>query len=233
MSNTLFGWIFSGFILFTVIGTISHELGHILVAKYYGYKTKLSYGSMTYFASDRKIRYNKIHDRFEEEIKSGTEFPGKNDFLLLGSKLKSERFWVTMGGPVQTMLTGTIGLILLIYFRKNRATEDLNLRDWLLVFLTLFWLREPFNLLGASVKRFFFNEKIFYGDEFRIASFLDLPYWSVSIGLGLLGSLIGLYVVFKILPKKYRTGFILAGFSGGLSGFYLWFNIVGPYVFNS
>jgi hypothetical protein len=40
--------IFLAFILFTIIGTLSHELGHIAVAKYFGYETTLDYGSMAY-----------------------------------------------------------------------------------------------------------------------------------------------------------------------------------------
>ncbi len=38
-----------GFVLFTIIGTISHELGHIIVAKSLGYETALYYGSMNYY----------------------------------------------------------------------------------------------------------------------------------------------------------------------------------------
>ena len=36
------------FIFFTVIGTLSHEYGHIAVAKYFGYETELHYGSMEF-----------------------------------------------------------------------------------------------------------------------------------------------------------------------------------------
>ena len=35
-----------GFVLFTIIGTVSHEYGHIIVAKSLGYETTLHYGSM-------------------------------------------------------------------------------------------------------------------------------------------------------------------------------------------
>ncbi len=34
------------FMLFAVIGTLTHEYGHILAAKSFGYKTYLHYGSM-------------------------------------------------------------------------------------------------------------------------------------------------------------------------------------------
>jgi hypothetical protein len=35
------------FILFTVLGTLTHEGGHIAAAKYYGYEPTLHYGSMS------------------------------------------------------------------------------------------------------------------------------------------------------------------------------------------
>ncbi|MBP6236340.1 MAG: hypothetical protein KA270_13730 [Saprospiraceae bacterium] len=34
-----------GFILATIVGTISHEYGHIAVAKYLGYNTSLHFSS--------------------------------------------------------------------------------------------------------------------------------------------------------------------------------------------
>ncbi|GHA37071.1 hypothetical protein GCM10007103_18010 [Salinimicrobium marinum] len=36
------------FVLFTAIGTISHEYGHIVIAESLGYDTTLHYGSMNY-----------------------------------------------------------------------------------------------------------------------------------------------------------------------------------------
>ena len=47
------------FILFTIIGTISHEYGHIIVAKFLGYGTELHYGSMNY---DNDFKNNEIHN---------------------------------------------------------------------------------------------------------------------------------------------------------------------------
>ena len=51
--------IFLVFILFTIIGTLTHELGHIAVAKYYGYETSINYGSMSYsldFSEDEDVK---------------------------------------------------------------------------------------------------------------------------------------------------------------------------------
>ena len=43
------------FILATIVGTLSHEGGHIAAAKYYGYETTLHYGSMNYNRPDDSL----------------------------------------------------------------------------------------------------------------------------------------------------------------------------------
>jgi hypothetical protein len=70
------------FILFTAIGTVSHEYGHISVAKIYGYETSLHYGSMNYYpkgySEDKDLKalqlltrdyLNIEYDAWPEEIK--------------------------------------------------------------------------------------------------------------------------------------------------------------------
>ncbi len=42
--------------MFTVVGTLSHEYGHIVVAKYLGYETKLHYGSMNYEDTSSELK---------------------------------------------------------------------------------------------------------------------------------------------------------------------------------
>ena len=60
-----------GFILFTIVGTQSHELGHILVAKFFGYKTSLNYGSMTYSKGKKREELREFYSLYREEIKKG------------------------------------------------------------------------------------------------------------------------------------------------------------------
>ena len=78
------------FILFTIIGTLSHEWGHILFAKALGYQTELHFAHMEVI----------------EEVR--VEF---HSFLIFA------------GGPIQTMLTGTIGYILLRRTNKSKPTK--------------------------------------------------------------------------------------------------------------
>lgn len=56
------------FILFTIIGTLSHELGHIVPAKILGYQTTLHYGSMEW--EGEFLQYsNALYKKYESTDK--------------------------------------------------------------------------------------------------------------------------------------------------------------------
>ena len=230
------------FILFTIIGTVSHEYGHIAVAKYFGYETTLHYGSMNYYPkgyledndlkelkSLTKDYVNVEYDSWPEEVKEKA-----NEF----SNILQKRYWnnesknglyVTLGGPLQTMLTGIIGLLILFLRKEFIYKNGMKLLDWLAVFLSLFWLREVFNLVTSIGGELMSpNGTWFGGDELHISQGLNLWNGTIPIALATIGLTISLYVIFRILPNKIRLTFILSGFIGGISGFILWMNIIGP-----
>ena len=233
-----------GFILFTVIGTISHEYGHIIVAKSFGYETTLHYGSMNYlpkgYLEDKDViavrdltkDYVDIeYDSWPKDIKEKTE--DYNNILQkrYWNKKSNSGLLVTVGGPLQTTLTGTIGLLILLWRRKSIYKNGLKVLDWLAIFLSLFWLREIFNLVtsigGELISP---NGTWFGGDELYISQSLNLWSGTISLILATIGTIIAIYVVFRIIPKKIRLTFILSGFIGGIVGFILWMNIIGPKI---
>jgi hypothetical protein len=224
-------FIILGFVLFTVIGTVSHEFGHIIIAKSLGYETILHYGSMNYDNSNYKKRIVEIYNQNKTEIENGTEFKHKAEYEKGVKKLTNNILLVRIGGPLQTITTGIIGLII-IYWRRKKIKEDgLKLFDWFAIFLSLFWLREVFNLsmsIGSELIKP--DGSYFGGDEKRISELLNLWNGTVSCLLGIVGLIISAYIVFKVLPKKLRLTFILGGFLGGIFGFILWMNILGPKI---
>lgn len=233
-----------GFVLFTIIGTVSHEYGHIIVAKSLGYETTLHYGSMSSYPkgySDDKdvIAFKNLtkdyldieYDSWPKEVKEKAE-EYKN---ILKKRYWNEKsnndLFITIGGPLQTVLTGTIGLLILIWRRKSISKNGMNTLDWLVVFLSLFWLREIFNLVtsigGELISP---NGTWFGGDELYISQDLNLWSGTIPLILATIGTVIAIYVVFKIIPKKIRLTFILSGIVGGIMGFILWMNIIGPKI---
>lgn len=223
---------FSGaFILFTIIGTVSHELGHIAVAKYRGYQTTLHHASMNYDTRALVEQVNQIYFENEEAIKNGGDFEGKEAYEQKIRDFERDQLLITFGGPIQTMLTGLIGLAMLFYRRRQIQVNGLLLLDWLAVFLSLFWLREVFNLvMSVGDALISGNDFYFGGDERNISEMLDLPLGTIPILFAAIGSIVAIVVVFRIIPLKSRLTFISGGLVGGIIGFVLWIYMLGPAV---
>ncbi len=219
------------FILFTVIGTISHEYGHIAVARMLGYNTVLHYSSMNYSLAPLNEKIIRIYYENESSIINGNDFEAKEQYESLIEKRRTDILIVSIGGPIQTIITGIFGL-LIIFWRRNKIKSDgLKLIDWLAVFLSLFWLREVFNLImSISHEIISPNGTYFGGDELKISKILNLWQGSVSIILGLTGLAISLFIIFRIVPYKLRLTFIISGLIGGIAGFILWMDIIGPII---
>lgn len=217
------------FVIFTAVGTVSHEYGHILVAEFLGYETTLFYDSMTYYNEELVEKREKIYSEYKNEIEGNTDFEKKEEYRRLTKKLISNGFWITLGGPIQTIFTGLIGLIVLI-LRKNRYKEfGLKWIDWLAVFLSLFWLREVFNLaMSIAFELISPDGSFFSGDEVYISRGLGLWEGTIPLLLGALGILVSAYVIFRIIPHQIRLTFLVSGLLGGGLGFVLWMDILGP-----
>lgn len=219
------------FALFTIIGTLSHEYGHIVVAKYFGYKTTLHYGSMTFERNDGYSDYETIYSKHKHEIENNIPFPEKVEFYKLLKELKFESFLISIGGPTQTILTGLFGIFALFIRRESIRKTGLKLIDWLSVFLSLFWLREVFNLIVSIASGILNrNGKYFAGDEAKISKIAGFQIGTLPIILGLIGIIVSVFVIFKVVPKKLRLTFIVSGLIGGLAGFILWMEILGPII---
>jgi hypothetical protein len=219
------------FIIFTPIGTVSHEYGHIAVAKYFGHSTTLHYGSMDWERGTLNIELSKFHKEFNFEITNNLPFEKKEAYKSLRKRLNHESLWITIGGPVQTIFVGIFGLFLIFLRKKQRQINGFKLLDWMAIFLSLFWLREVSNLvisIGGGI--YFQNGRYFGGDEAHISNLLNLPEGLIPISFGLLGLIISCYIIFKIVPIQKRFTFILSGLIGGISGFIFWMRIIGPIV---
>lgn len=225
-------WIILTFIAFTIIGTLSHELGHLVVARYLGYETTLHHSSFQYYGGMQDTALL-LYEKKSHAIANGLEFDAAQsaEFDRAFKKAARENTLITIGGPLQTILTGSIAFLILLYKRKRIAAKGLDPSDWLLVFLSLFWLREITNLVMSVSSELIYPEGSFFGgDEVRISSALGLPEGTISVIAGTIGLLLSIYIVFKIIPLKLRSTFILGGFIGGVSGYLVWMEWIGPVV---
>ena len=228
------------FIAFTVIGTLSHEAGHYAMARYLGLQASIHY-NYTDFHLDPSAHLTPSPYLLPATQSAPSPHPlpkegggkvGSNTWKQFPVRLKANQaFWLFLGGPLQTMLTGTLGLILLILFRRRFFTsEHLSFGLWFVVFITLFWLRQTTNLVSALVSLLFRGSVRSHGDEFYLARHFHLPSFTLLAITGLAGLAILLVVIFRFIPLKQRLTFISAGVTGGVVGFVSWLVIFGKMI---
>jgi hypothetical protein len=190
-------YLITGFILFTAVGTVSHELGHYTAAKLLGHNASFNYGYTFY----------------------GDHVPNHDSFVI------------TLCGPLQTMITGSIGFLLLFCYKHSfYASKKLNFRQWLLVFVALFWLRELFNFVQGFGVYFLKGHFPHSSDEVRLAEALHIHPLSFTLPAAVIAFFILVWIVFKYIPLNQRLTFLISGLIGGLAGMYLWLYSIGPMV---
>lgn len=218
------------FILMTVVGTLTHELGHYSVSRMLGYEASINYQSSFHWDREFNEYYISVYEKYSNEIKNDLDFPGKANFEKRMNNYVNDQFWILLGGPIQTMLTGTIGLLLLLVYRHRFInSERITTVGWALVFISLFWLRQVANLFMAVLTFVTKGQPSLRGDEARLAMHLDINIWSIQIITGILG-LIVLWVVLRLLPKGIVLTFLVSGLTGGILGYYLWLIQFGKYI---
>lgn len=226
----LFFYLTLGFVLATVIGTVSHEGGHYIVAKSLGFNPHLGYAYVNYSDSKGIEAVKKYYDDNREAIKNRDSDKRKH-FDELTDKYYPKRwesFLITLGGPLQTILTGSIGALLLWFRRKDIIATGISFKQWIFVFLAFFWSREVFNLLGSIPAYVSGRGANLHGDEPKLAKMLGWPSWSVALLFAFMGAVTLLWVIFYIIPKKERLTFILAGPLGAAIGWWFWLIKFGP-----
>jgi len=219
----------TAFILFTIIGTLSHEAGHYFAAKSFGYEAQISYASTHWDDKGTRENINSTFLKHRDEILAKRKFIGSDIFYPILKRYWRNDFYINIWGPLQTILTGTLGFIFLLVYRKSFFfTSRLLLSQWLFIFTSLFWLRQPFNFI-IWVFSYFLDDKPSYRmDELKIAEYLRLPLVSIIAFTSLIGITIISFVIFKFIPLPQRKTFIMSGLIGGLLGFILWMYILGP-----
>jgi len=196
-------WLIFAFIIATIVGTVSHEYGHYLTYQLAGVDAEVHYVSTSLI----------IPDDFDGIIS------------------RKDAFLMTLGGPLQTLFTGSIGLSLLYFYRKKIIfLEKLNMIHWFYIFLALFWLRQTANFVLWTTKYLTHGYLSQQMDEVKLALNLGIPEWSIIFPTAILGFFITILVIFGYIPIKQRFTFIVSGLIGGVLGFYLWLVLFGKII---
>ena len=148
----LFLWIATGFIICTIVGVLSHELGHAAAASAQDRDWTLHYASLSPGRAVWSYQLEAEYRKNEDKIKSNVSSPEKEAYLKLrkdiAKKYRNEDLYMRLGGPVQTMLTAmakqegksfcqfkyyamdfcTVGL-LLVTAARNTTTKNILFAD--------------------------------------------------------------------------------------------------------
>lgn len=148
----------------------------------------------------------------------------------VGKEIRKQFFCITIAGPAQTIITGTVGLWLLWFRRKKINSRNyLKFHEWLFVFLAFFWSRQLANCLFGIF--YLINGKdSSWSDEGNIAAYLDVSHWAIDIPGAALATIAILWVVFKIIPLQERFTFLTAGLIGSIIGWIVWMKSFGPVI---
>jgi hypothetical protein len=220
-----------GVILLTVTGTLTHEFGHYIVARMLGYKAEIKYGMTTFYDAHNDSFLQHIHTNYAKEVKHKLPFPASNKYWHLQAQQRKNTFWILFGGVAQTTLFGSLGLLLLLLHKAKIQPHQNNIPVmlWMYIFMALFWLREPVNLLAGLGKLIYTGVPPMF-DEISLAHLLNWPSWSIAVLTGLLGMFIFGYILFRIIPAALRFTFFTAVFLGGCLGYILWLMLLGPII---
>jgi len=236
----LFAMLALSFVIATIVGTVSHELGHFVVGKSQGYNVKLHYSSVGFTdPTPREMaKFDSLYKADEKKILAIETSAEKEYFLKYRQSLstyydtkKHNPIWFRLGGPLQTLLTGTIGILWLWYHRKKIvAKTELTVKEWFAVIVAFFWSRAIINEIICIYYYIVNNEVLKDGDEAHLSLYFGLPANTVNSVTGIIGAVLLLWVTFKLVPKQQRFTFILAGIAGSALGVVIWFLWIGPVV---
>jgi hypothetical protein len=208
-------FLITGFVVFTVIGTLSHELGHFAMARMLGYDARINYGYTYWEAASSADPISNTETAADAEIRKAKE--------------EKDSFLITLAGPVLTMLIGTFGLLLAMADKKRLGkSRILEPRQWFIVFLSLFWLRPLFNFLTGIYVYFSSVSFPSSNDEAELAVHLHWNPISIPLGIALLATAVCVYLFFGYIPWKQRLTFLCSALVGGCLGFFLWLRLLGP-----
>ena len=227
----LFIWLTTSFIFATVIGTLTHEGGHYIMARSFGYEAHINYMSSWWTDTKNSEFTDTIYSKYRAELMADKDFPEKEKYKEICKVHGKNGFWITLGGPLETVLTGTIGLLFLFAFRKSfDNVTKLTFRQWFLIFVSLFWLRQTANLFTWVGSYFVKGEFSQRGDEIHLAHHFNLPEWTIITLTAIIGAIVLSIIIFKFVPTKQRLTFIASGLVGGIAGYILWLELFGKVI---
>lgn len=201
--------IFLFFFVAAIIGTIAHEFGHAIAGAIVGFKTSVHYAYTTCLNCFELSNAAKTFRQLQEYEHRSILF--------------------TWGGPLQTILTGVIGIVLLLFMRRKELIDAYNVKHLFALTLSFFISRNVFNEVFFLAKYFTSSKVSYRCDECKLLDYYDASPVVGHLTILLVACVVLWWVTFSLL-KKHRVQFIVWGGLGSLSGGLLWLYVIGEYM---
>ena len=206
-----------------ILGTLSHEFGHYVMAKHLGYESSFNYAHTIYVDKDNTEFVKYSYRKYQNYINNELSFPNSDKFYFLKNKYFRDGFLITLNGVLTTLILGITGLIIAIYADKRNYKNF----TYLGTFFCLFILRQPCNFFMGLLNNLVLN-KPNHSDEIRLANILQIP----SLSLEFITSLLAIVVYKRLLNlnafKNDKLNLTFHIFLGGIIGYYFWLYKYGP-----
>ncbi|EIJ39683.1 LOW QUALITY PROTEIN: Peptidase family M50 [Galbibacter orientalis DSM 19592] len=214
------------FVASFIIGVMTHEYGHYVMAKFLGYNPKFHFSYVSYDTTEFHKEFENIYEQYKDEIIEGADFPLKERRIELMRKLNKERFLIVSSGVFTTAMIGTLGFLVVLFFKSKPYTVIFFLFKPFLAKNAFFNLCLSIMLYGLGVTNF-----IYGGDELKLSISSEVSLGVFPIVLGVLGGIISCMSFLIFIKKSNRVLFIASGVLGGGIGAIVWFLLFGNVSF--
>jgi hypothetical protein len=237
----LFAGLFVLFLFMYMVHVLTHEGGHYLAARAFGHRHAHIHYKYTDTGRNALLEeYRTLNKQRNAAYEKNIPFPQEDRYILVLKKMDSiwhasivkkfgnEETIIVAAGQLETMLTGTIGVSLILLYRKRfLRQEKLIAPQWIIVFVALFWL----DFVGSLIARIFhllfvYDAADTNSDVFKVSLHFGWNPTAVIFIKGMLG-VVALWITFIHIPVRQRCTLIIAAFTGGLAGYFLW-EYIGP-----
>jgi hypothetical protein len=132
-------------------------------------------------------------------------------------------FIFTLGGPLQTIVTGALGFIGLMWTARKETIDAYRTKHLLWIVLTFFWSREVLRALLCMLP----YETGWPADESKLLNALNVPLHIGYIALLIVFGALLLYVTLSVV-KEHRKELVIYGVAGSIIGWVAWMYWLGP-----
>ncbi len=229
INSNPFLFLMIAFFFFSLTAILIQLVAFVPVAKYFSYDISVSYNATGLCKSHIEETFiERLYKQYAYEIDNNLEFSNKSQLLKFEKKQNLELLLIDGIAPLICIVLGILGFVYLLKKRNSYNVTDFSFKQWIAVFLSLFWLRWLL-LLVVYIIFIGFNKKdtSLIINETNIAYTFNISPLFILVPLGLAGALICCITIFIFLPKAYRSMFLVAGITGSIVTLLLWFKLVG------